>query len=64
MHKTKGHPGVVPENPYACTSMIGVKVTAEMRRALRRHAAEKDASVSAVVKAAIEGYLAQHRTQA
>lgn len=64
MHKTKGHSGAVPDTPYACTSMIGVKVTPEMRRALRRYAAEKDATVSAVVKAAIETYLSTHRVSA
>jgi len=51
------HTGFIPDNPYEAARVLSTKVSPEFHRQLRQFAAEKDASVSAVVKTAIEHYL-------
>ena len=52
------HTGLIPDKLYIQDSVLTVRITPTLRRDLRKVAAERDASVSAVVKAAIEHYLA------
>lgn len=52
-----GHKGVIPANPYADARVLCTKVSPDFHRALRAFAVEKDATVSAVIKAALELYI-------
>lgn len=49
--------GKIPEKPYESSRVLSTKVTPDFHRQLRQIAADKDATVSAVVKAAIEQYV-------
>ncbi|WP_341771886.1 ribbon-helix-helix protein, CopG family [Burkholderia ambifaria] len=51
------HTGLIPDKPYIQDSILTVRITPTLRRDLRKLAAERDASVSAVVKAALTHYL-------
>jgi predicted transcriptional regulator len=55
----KGHSGLVPSSPYADARVLSTKVSPELHKALRQFAVEKDATVSAVVKAACEHYISR-----
>lgn len=49
--------GIIPPNPYENDRVLSTKVSPEFHKQLRQFAAEMDATVSAVVKTAIEIYL-------
>jgi predicted transcriptional regulator len=51
------HKGIFPEKPYALERVVSAKIHPEFHRKLRTFAAEKDATVSAVIKAALENYM-------
>lgn len=50
----------IPDKPYEMARVLSTKVSPEFHRQLREVAAEKDASVSAVIKTALQQYLAAH----
>jgi predicted transcriptional regulator len=51
------HKGKIPDKPYESSRVLSTKVTPHFHKQLRQIAADKDATVSAVVKAAIEQYV-------
>ena len=51
------HKGIIPIKPYETARVLSTKVSPQFHRQLRQIAAEKDASVSAVVKTALEQYV-------
>ncbi|NRO99685.1 ribbon-helix-helix protein, CopG family [Paraburkholderia sp. NMBU_R16] len=46
--------------PYSRETVIGAKVSPQVRKSLRQLAAEQDRTVSALVKDAVSQYLSNH----
>jgi predicted transcriptional regulator len=51
--------GIIPSNPYENARVLSTKVSPEFHKQLRQFAAERDATVSAVVKTAVEIYMSK-----
>lgn len=51
------HKGIFPEHPYSEARVVSAKIDPVFHKRLRAFAAEKDATVSAVIKAALDLYM-------
>jgi predicted transcriptional regulator len=49
--------GRIPDKPYDAPRVLSTKVSPQFHRRLRQIAATKDATVSAVIKAALDKYI-------
>lgn len=53
------HSGKLPDQPYAAARILSTKVAPEFHRRIRQYATDRDATVSAVIKAALVRYMAE-----